>query len=68
MVGEIFVGLTHFAAELTLAQQWLLFDPETSGGLLVAVPPQGLPTFASMMGQGAWRIGQVIPGGGIQVT
>ena len=57
----------RFADELTLAQQWLLFDPETSGGLLVAVPPQGVPAFTEMMGQGAWRIGQVVPGSGIQV-
>lgn len=57
----------HFTAELTLAQQWLLFDPETSGGLLVPVPPQGVQTFTTMMGQGAWRIGEVIEGRGIEV-
>jgi len=58
----------HFADELTLAQQWLLFDPETSGGLLIAVPPNSVPAFTEMMGPAAWRVGQVIPGNGIQVT
>jgi selenide,water dikinase len=57
----------RFSAELTLAQQWLLFDPETSGGLLVPVPPEGVQTFTAMMGQGAWRIGEVVKGSGIEV-
>jgi selenophosphate synthase len=52
---------------LTLAQQWLLFDPETSGGLLVPVPPEGVQTFAARLGQGAWHIGEVVEGGGIEV-
>jgi selenide,water dikinase len=58
---------TRFTAELTLAQQWLLFDPETSGGLLVSVPPAGVDTFTHLMRQGVWRIGQVVEGGGIEV-
>jgi selenide,water dikinase len=57
----------RFSAELTLAQQWLLFDPETSGGLLVPVPPEGVQTFTAIMGQGAWRIGEVVQGDGIEV-
>jgi selenide,water dikinase len=59
---------TRFTAELTLAQQWLLFDPETSGGLLVAVPPDRLDTFVSLVGQGAWRVGQVAEGSGLEVV
>ena len=59
---------TRFTVELTLAQQWLLFDPETSGGLLVPVPPDGVQTFTELMGQGAKRIGQVIQGSGIEVV
>lgn len=58
---------TRFVAELTLAQQWLLFDPETSGGLLVAVPPEGLDTLMGMLGQGAWRIGEVVEGSGLVI-
>ena len=57
----------RFSAGLTLAQQWLLFDPETSGGLLVPVPPEGVQTFAARLGQGAWHIGEVVEGGGIEV-
>jgi selenide,water dikinase len=56
-----------FTGELTLAQEWLLFDPETSGGLLVAVPPEGIRVFMDAMGQGAWLIGEVIEGSGINV-
>jgi selenide,water dikinase len=59
---------TTFIVKLTTAQEWLLFDPETSGGLLVAMPPDGLSRFMDAMGQGAWQIGQVIAGNGIQVT
>ena len=58
---------TRFTAELTLAQQWLLFDPETSGGLLVAVPPEGTPAFTEKMGQGAWRVGEVVEGAGAHI-
>jgi selenide,water dikinase len=59
---------TRFTAELTLAQQWLLFDPETSGGLLVAVPPESTQTFMDAMGQGAWRIGEVVEGKGTEIV
>jgi selenide,water dikinase len=56
-----------FTGKLTLAQEWLLFDPETSGGLLVAIPPDRLDHFFEMIGQGAWRIGEVIEGNGIHI-
>ncbi len=58
---------TRFNVKLTLAQEWLLFDPETSGGLLVAVPPDKVSGFLDAMGQGAWQIGEVVEGNGITV-
>jgi selenide,water dikinase len=58
---------TRFDAKLTLAQEWLLFDPETSGGLLVAVPPKQVNSLLTALGQGTWRIGEVTRGSGIVV-
>ena len=58
---------TRFDAKLTLAQEWLLFDPETSGGLLVAVPPDQVNGLLTALGQGAWQIGEVTRGSGIVV-
>lgn len=48
----------------------LLFDPQTSGGLLLGVPRERLSTFqarAGELGQPVWVIGEVKPGSGIQV-
>jgi selenide,water dikinase len=37
----------------------LLYDPQTSGGLLVALPPHGLEVFAQQLGEEGWtRIGR----------
>jgi len=38
-----------FADEITYLYRDLLFTPETSGGLLVAVPPEGVATFLSLL-------------------
>ena len=60
----------RFAAGIDAAAQMLLFDPQTSGGLLLAVPPQELDKFlakAAAMKQPAWVIGEVVPGSGIEV-
>ncbi len=45
----------------------LLFDPETSGGLLIAVDPGGVGTLMAELtarGTSGWRIGRVEPGSG----
>ena len=50
--------------------QMLLFDPQTSGGLLLGVPSEKLDDFlqrAEQIGQAAWVIGSVEAGTGIQV-
>ncbi len=46
----------------------LLLTPETSGGLLVAVPPAGLEAFTATLaaeGGRAWTIGEAHPGEGL---
>ena len=60
----------HFEAGLEKKDRMLLFDPQTSGGLLLGVAPEKLADFlaaAQKMGQPAWNIGQVLPGEGIVV-
>ncbi len=59
-----------FREGISEVEQMLLFDAQTSGGLLLAVPSDTLPDFlaeAERRGQPAWLIGEVMPGRGIQV-
>jgi selenide,water dikinase len=49
----------------------LLFDPQTSGGLLLAVPRSKKQKFlerAQAAGQPAWVIGEAVEGSGMDVT
>ena len=68
---EYFACGVCFAEGISDAIQLLLFTPETSGGLLLAVPPenvQALIARAAAEGQPCWLIGEVIQGAGIQVV
>jgi selenide,water dikinase len=59
-----------FAAHMRDWQRMMLFDPETSGGLLIALPPQTAPQFVGQMqqaGEQAWVVGEVRAGRGICV-
>lgn len=59
-----------FDPSIDEAGQMLLFDPQTSGGLLLGVPQEKLAEFqmrASEAGQSAWVIGTVREGSGIEV-
>jgi len=59
-----------FAPSVSEEMQMLLFTPETSGGLLVAVPPEGLETLTALFadeGQHYWIVGEVVEGKGIEV-
>ena len=50
--------------------QMLLFDPQTSGGLLLGVPREKLSAFetrARELGQPVWVVGEVLDGQGITV-
>ena len=65
-----FESKVQFAAEMDEPEQMLLFDPQTSGGLLVGVPQAKLESFiarAKELDQFIWVIGEVSQGSGIQV-
>lgn len=60
----------QFAASLDEGQQMLLFDPQTSGGLLLGVPADKLALLrfrAAELCQPVWEIGEVVPGSGTYV-
>jgi selenide,water dikinase len=66
-----FGSSVHFDPALDEPSQMLLFDSQTSGGLLLAVPPNKLDRLlsrATQMEQPLWVIGEVIQGRGIEVT
>jgi selenide,water dikinase len=61
----------RFAPNINEASQMLLFDPQTSGGLLLAVPDDQLDEFlqrARELDQPVWDVGEVIPGDTIEVV
>jgi selenide,water dikinase len=61
----------HFAASVPAAQRTLLWEAETSGGLLLAVPAAHTATFMQVCDdndQRYWRIGEVIAGVGVEVV
>jgi selenide,water dikinase len=60
----------EFMNSLDEPDRMLLFDPQTSGGLLLGVPPQRLDSFQSRareLDQATWVIGSVQAGMGIKV-
>lgn len=61
----------HFASGITDAEQMLLFDAQTSGGLLLAVPPERVERFIHQFkqaGQPVWLVGEVVAEPGIEVV
>jgi selenide,water dikinase len=74
--GGAFDNKSHFESQVEFADsideenQMLLFDPQTSGGLLLGVPEEKLDPFvarANEMNQPIWVIGRVEAGAGVRV-
>ncbi len=60
----------RFAPQIDEVGQTMLFDPQTSGGLLLCVPGDQVDQFlaaAAEASQPAWEIGEVVTGEGIEV-
>ena len=75
--GGAFDNKTHFEAQVKFEpaidaiEQMLLFDPQTSGGLLLGVPKDKLELFsarAKEIGEDIWVVGEVLPGSGIHIS
>jgi selenide,water dikinase len=67
---QYFGEQVSFASELEEWAQMLLFDPQTSGGLLLCVPENrvdGFVSAAKAAAQPVWEIGGVVEGSGIEV-
>jgi len=59
-----------FASHISEEMRMLIFTPETSGGLLIALPPDEVDAFhgrCAALGQPAWVVGEVLAGEGIEV-
>ena len=74
--GGAFDNKTHFEPQVEFSDsmdqenQMLLFDPQTSGGLLLGVPQEKLDAFqarARELDQTVWFVGRVESGSGIKV-
>jgi selenide,water dikinase len=67
---ECYAPHVRFAPSVPEWMQMLLYTPETSGGLLIAVPEKKLGELTALFdraGQSYWVIGRVVEGKGIEV-
>jgi len=66
-----FGAQVRFAPDISALQRTLLWEAETSGGLLLAVPATGLAAFTAACAasrQPYWEIGEAVAGAGIEVV
>ena len=66
-----FQQYVRYERELSEDLQMLLFDPQTSGGLLLSVPAARCADFESSMKENdapCWQVGEVISGSGIIIS
>ena len=68
---DAFAPYVKFTPDLDPEMRLLLFTPETSGGLLIALPGDVLDAFLARCqaeGQPAWVVGEVVEGEGVEVV
>jgi selenide,water dikinase len=68
---DFFRPSVAFRSSAGEVEQLLLFDAQTSGGLLLSVPAERLSAFQDLareLGQPSWNIGEVREGEGIEVV
>ncbi|MGD2104882.1 MAG: selenide, water dikinase SelD, partial [Anaerolineae bacterium] len=68
---EAYQHAVTFAPEIDEEMRQLLYTPETSGGLLAAVPPEGMSDLIRRFdesGHPCWVIGEVVEGEGVHVV
>ena len=68
--GSISRGRCASAVGIAEAMEHVLFDPQTSGGLLFAVGPERaveMDGLFAVAGERVWRVGDVVEGSGVEV-